>query len=203
MGPGLKRDRGETTVKMNFWDAKWDLDEAQCPCDIHLNDWIDREKLAGKAIYHFGTGKHHVVGIQQATNGSDNVVFGITASPEEYEAYIRLVTERPQLSKSYLCYFGDIYLTNARMLPAFDIVALFHLGEFIQDSTTSPEYGGLSDLALTRLLLAQTRPGGHVLIFSGSFAHDKAEAVAAELERAKELAFVEDYKSLKVYRKVG
>ena len=71
------------------------------------------------------------------------------------------------------------------------------------ESTTSPEYGGLSDLALTRVLLAQTRPGGHVLIFSGSFAHDQAEAVAAELERAKELAFVEDYKSLKVYRKVG
>ena len=26
--------------KMNTWDAKWDLDEAQCPCDVHFNEWI-------------------------------------------------------------------------------------------------------------------------------------------------------------------
>jgi hypothetical protein len=187
---------------MNFWDAKWDLDEAQCPCDVHLNEWIEARRLTAKTIYHFGTGKHHVVGVRQASNGSGNVVFGITASPEEYEAYVRLVTERPQISKSYLCYFGDIYLTNPRLLPAFDLVALFHLGEFICDSTTSAEYGGLSDLALTRALIGNTRPGAHILIFKGSFAHDKAEAVAAELEQAKEVGFVEAYKSLLVYRKV-
>jgi hypothetical protein len=187
---------------MNFWDAKWDLDEAQCPCDIHFNEWIEAHALSGKTIYHFGTGKHHVVGLRQATTGSGNVVFGITASPEEYEAYIRLVTERPQLSKSYLCYFGDIYLTNSRLLPELDLVALFHLGEFIHETTTSPEYGGFDDLALTRALLRRTRPGGSVLIFKGSFAHERAEAVAADLERAKELAFVEAYKSLLVYRKV-
>ena len=188
---------------MNFWDAKWDLDEAQCPCDIHFNEWVEAHDLTSKTIYHFGTGKHHVVGVHQATNGSDNVVFGITASPEEYEAYIRLVTERPQVSKSYLCYFGDIYLTNRGLLPELDLVALFHLGEFIHESTTSPEYGGLDDLDLTRTLLGRTRPGGYVLIFTGSFAHDTAEAVAAELVRSKELSFVEAYKSLLVYRKVG
>src|SRR2546421_570700 len=102
-------------VKMNFWDAKWDLDEAQCPCDIHFNDWIDAERLTGKTIYHFGTGKHHVVGLRQAGNGSNNAVFGITAS----------------------------------------------------------------------------------------FAHDKAEAVAAQLEQAGEVAFVGAFKTLLVYRKVG
>jgi hypothetical protein len=186
---------------MNFWDAKWDLDEAQCPCDIHFNEWVDARGLSGKTVYHFGTGKHHVIGIRQANNGAGNVVFGITASPEEYDAYVRLVTERPQISKSYLCYFGDIYLTNPRLLPELDLVALFHLGEFIHETTTSPEYGGLDDLELTRALIGRTRPGGSVLIFTGSFAHETAEAVAAELERSKELAFVEDYKSLKVYRK--
>ena len=142
-----------------------------------------------------------MIGIRQATNGSNNVVFGITASPEEYSTYIQLVTERPQISKSYLCYFGDIYLTNPRLLPAFDIVALFHLGEFIDESTTSPEYGGLSDLGLTRALLANTRPGGNVLIYSESFAHDHAEAVAAELETAKEIAFVGKFEKLVIYRK--
>lgn len=193
---------GGKTVRMNFWDAKWDLDEGQCPCDIHFNDWLDAERLTGKSIYHFGTGKHHVVGIRQATNGSNNVVFGITASPEEYDAYIRLVTEQPQISKSYLCYFGDIYLTNLRLLPELDVVALFHLGEFISDTTTTPEYGGLSDFALTRALLSKTRPRGYVLIFTGSFAHDKAEAIAAELERAGEIAFESAFKTLLVYRKL-
>jgi len=188
---------------MNLWNAKWDLDEGRCPCDIHFNDWIDDQKLTGKTIYHFGTGKHHVIGIRQATNGSNNVVFGITASPEEYDAYIKLVTEQPQISKSYLCYFADIYLTNPKLLPELDIVALFHLGEFIDATTTSPAYGGLSDLALTRALLKKTRPDGRILIFTGSFAHDKAEAVAAELERGGEIAFVSAFKTLLVYRKVG
>ena len=35
---------------MNFWNAKWDLDEAQCPCDLHFNDWIEDEGLTGKTI---------------------------------------------------------------------------------------------------------------------------------------------------------
>jgi hypothetical protein len=187
---------------MNFWDSKWDLDEKQCPCDIHFNDWVKAEKLTGKTIYHFGTGTHHIIGIEQATNGANNVVFGITASPEEYRTYIQLVTERPQISKSYLCYFGDIYLTNPRLLPAFDIVALFHLGEFIDESTTTPQYGGLGDLGLTRALLANTRPGGKVLIYSESFAHDRAEAVADEMVKAKEIAYVGKFEKLVVYRKV-
>ena len=87
-------------------------------------------------------------------------------------------------------------------MPEFDIVALFHLGEFIAETTATPEYAGMSDLALTRTLLRKTRPHGHVLIFTGSFAHDKAEAVAAELERDGELAFEAAFKTLLVYRKV-
>jgi hypothetical protein len=75
-------------LKMNLWDAKWDLDEAQCPCDIHFNQWVEANKIAGKTIYHFGTGTHHIVGLTQAANGSDNVTFGITASIAEYEAYL-------------------------------------------------------------------------------------------------------------------
>jgi len=65
-----------------------------------------RQQITGKTIYHFGTGTHHIVGLTQAANGSDNVVFGITASIVEYEAYIKLANERPQLLKSYLAYFA-------------------------------------------------------------------------------------------------
>jgi len=196
-----KKTSGDVMLKMNLWDAKWDLDEAQCPCDIHFNQWIEGNEITGKVIYHFGTGRHHIVGLTQAANGSGNAVFGITASIVEYEAYIDLVNERPQISKSYLCYFGDIYLTNAQLLPQLDIATMFHAGEYIGDNTTSPNYGGVDDLGVARILLGRMRPGGHLLFFTGSFAFDKADALAKVLEREGQLARVEAFKSLLVCRK--
>jgi len=193
----------DVMLKMNLWDAKWDLDEAQCPCDIHFNQWIEANAITGKSIYHFGTGKHHIVGLTQAANGSDNVVFGITASIIEYEAYIELANERPQLSKNYLAYFGDIYLINPRLLPAFDIATMFHAGEFIAPNTTSPEYGGVDDLGVARILLERMPPDGWLLFFNGSFAYDKAEAVVRVLEAEKKITRSETFKSLLVCRKVG
>src|ERR1041385_1703459 len=190
-------------LKMNFWDAKRDLDEAQCPCDIHFNQWIEANKIAGKTIYHFGTGTHHIVGLTQAANGSGNAVFAITASIVEYEAYIKLVNERPQLSKNYLAYFGDIYLTNARLLPQIDIATMFHAGEYIGDNTTSPAYGGSDDLGVTRVLLDRMRPGGSALFYAGSFAFDKAEAIVETLESEGKLQRVGTFKSLLVCRKIG
>ena len=50
-----------------------------------------RSKLTGKTIYHFGTGTHHIIGLRQAELG--NAVFAITASKEEYDSYLALVTE--------------------------------------------------------------------------------------------------------------
>jgi hypothetical protein len=190
-------------LKMNFWDAKWDLDEAQCPCDVHFNDWIETNKITGKTIYHFGTGMHHIVGLTQAANGSNNAVFAITASTIEYSQYIKLALEQPQILKSYLAYFGDTYLTNPRLLPELDIATMFHAGEYIGANTTTPEYGGIDDLGVTRLLLGRMRPGGHVLFFTGSFAFDKAEAMVARLEGEKKLAREGTFKSLLVCRKVG
>jgi hypothetical protein len=190
-------------LKMNLWDAKWDLDEAQCPCDIHFNQWIETNRIAGKTIFHFGTGTHHIVGIEQATNGSNNAVIAITASVIEYEAYIKLVNERPQVMKSYLAYFGDIYLTNGRLLPEIDIATMFHAGEYIGANTTSPEYGGVDDLGVTRILLGRMRPGGHLLFYTGSFAFDKADALASVLEREGKLERAGTFKSLMVYRKTG
>ena len=188
-------------LKMNLWDAKWDLDEAQCPCDIHFNQWIEANKIAGKTIFHFGTGTHHVVGITQADNGLNNVVIGITASPVEYEAYIKLLNERPRISKSYLAYFGDIYLSNARLLPEIDIATMFHAGEYIGDNTTSVEYGGVDDLGVARILLGRMRAGGHLLFYTGSFAFDKADALARVLEGEKKLERAGTFKSLLVCRK--
>ena len=188
-------------LKMNTWTTRWDLDEAQCPCDVHFNDWIADRKLTGKAIYHFGTGTHHIVGRVQSENGSGNIVFAITASTEEYEFYVKLVSENSAVARSYLAYFGDIYLTNPRLLPEFDVVTLFHLCEFPAPNTASAEYGGLSDHDLLIALGDRLRPGGHVLFYTGSFAFDAAERAIAEWEQVRGVERVGAFKSLMVYRK--
>jgi hypothetical protein len=190
-------------MKMNLWDAKWDLDEAQCPCDIHFNEWIAANKVADKTIFHFGTGTHHIVGIAQAENGLNNAVFAITASVVEYESYIKLVTERAALLKSYLAYFGDIYLTNPRLLPDIDIVTLFHANEYIHDNTPGADYGGLDDAKVLDLLTAKTRAGGYFLFYKGSFAFDKTAAIADAWASNNPVERLADFKSLLVYRKTA
>ena len=188
-------------LKMNYWTDKWDLHEDICPCDVHFNDWVEHEKLRNKLIYHFGTGTHHVIGIKQAENNSNNTVFAITASIEEYEAYIKLVTEKSHVSKNYLAYFSDIYLANPRLLPDFDVVTMFHLCEFFFPNTASAEYGGLTDRKVLDLFTDKLCPGGHMLFYMRSIGFDKAKPVIAEWEKEKPVERTGEFKTLLVYRK--
>jgi len=186
-------------LKMNYWTDKWDLDEKICPCDVHFNDWVANQKLKDKTIYHFGTGTHHVVGIKQAAR--KNRVYAITASKEEYEAYVTLVTENSSVAKNYLAYFGDIYLTNPKLLPEFDVVTMFHLCEFFFPNTASKEYGGLTDAKLLDLFTAKTRKGGYILFYTGSYKFDLAKPVIAKWEKKAPVKRVGEFKTLLVYRK--
>jgi hypothetical protein len=188
-------------LKMNTWDAKWDLDVDVCPCDVHFNDWIRKQKLKNKLIYHFGTGTHHVIGIQQATNKSGNVVFAITASKEEYDSYVDLSAKNPKVSKSYLAYFGDIYLTNAKLLPDFDVVTMFHLCEFFHPNTASKAYGGIDDAKLLDLFTAKTKPGGLILFYTRSMAFDRANPIILKWEKKGHVKRVGEFKTLLVFRK--
>jgi hypothetical protein len=186
---------------MNFWDDKWDLHVDVCPCDVHFNEWVEAQKLTGKSIYHFGTGTHHIIGIRQAQNGSGNRVFAITASKGEYEAYIDLVTEHAKVAKSYVAYFGDIYLTDPALLPDFDIVTMFHLCEFSHPNTGSAEYGGLTDRALLDLMTGKTHAGGYLLFYTQSKDFHVAEPLIAEWARTSAVERVGEFKTLLVYRK--
>lgn len=190
-------------LKMNYWTDKWDLAEDVCPCDVHFNHWVEAEGLKDKLIYHFGTGTHHVIGAEQATNGSGNRVFAITASIEEYEAYIELCTERSAVSKNYLAYFGDIYLTNAGLLPEFDVVTMFHLCEFFFPNTASAEYGGMTDLEVLELFTDKLKVGGQILFYTKSIKFDRAEDVIAQWEKSRKVERVGMFKTLLVYKKVG
>ena len=117
-------------TKLNYWNETWSLDEAQCPCDLHFVEYLEEKKAKNAAIFHFGTGNHHIVGLRLAENGSNCAVLGITASPQEYDDYVELLIKNPRLGHTYKAYFGDIYQLDGRLLPQFDYVSLFHVGEF-------------------------------------------------------------------------
>ncbi len=185
--------------KLNFWNETWSLDEVQCPCDLHFVDYLEEKGAKGASIFHFGTGNHHIVGLKMAQNGSNNAVLGITASPQEYDDYVELLIKNPRLGHTYKAYFGDIYQIDPRLLPEFDYVALFHVGEF--RTPENDAYGALTDLEMTLVLADKVKPGGEVLFYTGSFAYDKAEAVAEELVKVRPFDDGGIYKSLRIYRK--
>jgi hypothetical protein len=188
-------------LKMNYWTDKWDLHVDVCPCDVHFNDWVKKQKLKNKLIYHFGTGTHHVIGMQQAVNGSGNSVFAITASKEEYVSYLELTTKKAQIAKNYLAYFGDIYLTNPRLLPQFDVVTMFHLCEFFFPNTASKAYGGVDDARLLDMFTDKTKAGGYVLFYTRSMAFHKAAPIIAKWEKKRPVKRIGEFKTLLVYRK--
>jgi len=186
-------------LKMNYWGEKLDLHVNVCPCDVHINEWVEAKKLTGKSIYHFGTGTHHIVGQRQAELG--NSVLAITASREEYEAYVALVTENVRVAKFYVAYFGDIYLTNARLLPDFDVVTMAHLCEFFYPNTVSAEYGGLDDRQLLNVFTAKTKPGGHIIFYTGSKDFHTAAPIIEVWSKVAPVERVDDFKTLIIYRK--
>ena len=186
---------------MNYWTDKWDLHVDICPCDVHVNDWIADQKIRNKLLYHFGTGTHHVVGKEQAENGSGNKVFGITASIEEYDAYIKMVSGSSKIAKSYIAYFGDIYLTSGALLPDFDVVTMVHICEFFFPNTASAEYGGMDDRGVLDLFTRKTKSGGHILFYTKSIGFEKAKAIVAAWEKEAPVTRVGDFKTLAVYRK--
>lgn len=191
---------------LHYWDAYWDLREKECPCDVHFIEWLDRNGITDSTIYHFGTGGHHHVGIECAKPERRNTVLGITAAPQEHEKYVELAIARPDVLRYYNAVFGDIYLLNEKLLPTFDVVTLFHLCEFRGEKNDA--YDALTDLEVTNLLTDKTRPGGHILFFTSSFAFDwdgpmSGKRVIAQWEKERDVERVGEFKSLLVYRKRG
>lgn len=186
---------------LHFWDDSWDLRVAECPCDTDFVSWLDETELRRAAIFHFGTGAHHHVGIECARPDRAHAVLGITAAPQEYEAFIRLAIARPDVLRHYNCVFGDIYLVNERLMPEFDVVTLFHLCEFRTEENDG--YGAMTDLEVTRTLASRVKPGGHVLFFPGSFAFEKAKVVIAAWEAEGGFEPIGRSRSLLVYRRLG
>ncbi len=183
---------------LNLYKDTWALDVPVCPCDVHFNDFVTDKKIKNASIFHFGTGSHHVIGIQAAEDGRNNAVFAITASVGEYDSYVKLITDEPVVGNSYKAYFGDIYQLDARLLPEFDVVTLFHLCEF--RTPENDAYGALTDLEMAKVLIGKIKPGGSVLFYKGSMAFEKALPVIAKLEKQGLIVRQPDFKTLLVYR---
>lgn len=188
-------------AKLNFWNSTWTLDEKQCPCDIHFLDYLEEKAISGRNIFHMGTGNHHIVGLKTASNGSNNQVLAITASREEYTAYIDLLIDNPRLGFSYKAYFGDLYQTDARLLPKLDYATLFHAGEY--RTTENDSYGALDDEQVAMVLADALNPSGEILFYTGSFAYDVALRAGKALVAKRGFADAGLYKSLHVFRKPG
>lgn len=186
-------------MSLAIYDDVWDLDLAVCPCDQHLLDWIAAEDVRGARIFHFGTGNHHLVGVRSAEDGRGNAVLGITAAPREHESYVRLVIDRPALGRAYKVLFGDVYQLDGRLLPELDIATLFHLGEFWSEKNAA--YGAMTDRELAALMVDKLVPGGRLLLYTGSFAYDKAAAIADALEAEGRLLPERTFATLRVCRK--
>lgn len=190
-----------TAAPMNIWDVYWGLRVDQCPCDVHFVEWLEELGLTGRRIFHFGTGGHHYVGIRCAEPELASTVLGITASPKEYDAFVKLATQNPTITKSYSAYFGDIYTSNAKLLPRFDVVTLFHSCEFRSEANDA--YGALTDREVMDLFTAQTDAGGYLLFYTGSFAYATAEPIIAAWAAEAPVAEIAAFKTLRVFRKTG
>ncbi len=184
---------------LHFWDASWALDEAQCPCDVHFTQWLTEKAISGASIYHFGSGSHHHVGLDNLKRGEPNTIVCVTASPGEYDAFIKMAIAEPRLSHAYSVHFGDIYLFNGRLLPRFDVVTLFHLCEFRDERNDA--YGALTDEAVLRRAIDQTNSGGFVLFYEGSFAFAFARPIIDKIAAEGLLEPVGQFKTLPIYRK--
>ena len=194
---GLKRPIA--MAKLNFWNSTWHLDEQQCPCDVHFLDYLDEHKIVGCNIFHMGTGSHHIVGLKTASNGSNNQVLGITASKEEYAAYIDLLIDNPKLGFSYKAYFGDLYQTDARLLPSLDYATLFHAGEY--RTAENDTYGALTDAEVAGVLAEKLKPGGEIHFYTGSFAYDVAARAGQALVVERGFKDMGRYKTLHIFKK--
>ena len=81
-------------------------------------------------------------------------------------------------------------------------MTLFHLCEFLQPNTTSAEYGGLDDRGLLDMMTDKTRPGGHILFYTElERLAGVDETILPAWEQEQPVERVDDFKTLRVYRK--
>jgi hypothetical protein len=182
--------------RMQFVHYSWPLRPDVCPCDIHFCEYLRERNVRRKSIFHFGTGGHHIVGLQNQEFGLENHVLGLTASPNELWSYVTRVIRNPLFGKYYQVMFADIYTLSASCLPSFDIATLFHLSEFTDAAVDGQR---MSDDDTLRLFCTKVVAGGHIFLYRGSYGYPRCVPLIDQAIADGHMAFVERYKSLDVF----
>jgi hypothetical protein len=188
-------------MRLNHRKDPWPLDVQECPCDVHFLEYLERHGVGGKVIFHFGTGAHHAVGTTCARAEPPNEVLGVTATVEEYQRYMEIIIAEPAIAKFYKALFIDVYTLTPRILPSFDLITLFHLGEFHHPERSA--YAPLDDAGLLALALAKLNPDGRLFFYRGSAGFKRAEPLIAGAAARGEIAQVDAYESLLIYSRVA
>jgi len=157
--------------------TSWPYAPDKCPADADFIAWIKGHQLTDQTIFHMGPGGHHRVGIE-AGKEAGNRVLALTCAPTEMEEYVRLASEDAELSAAYQCLFGDIHNFPLALLPQFDIITLFHLGEMPDDNRVA--YANSSSGWLLTHFWHSLQTGGRLLLYPGSNGYEWLKYAAGE-----------------------
>lgn len=200
-------------MKLNYYRRDWSLYLKDCPCDLHFSQYLERKKISGKVIFHFGTGEHHLIGRSNHERGNPNEILAVTLSRGEHDAYIDFIVTAPIAANYYRVLFGDIYTFSARMLPKFDIATLFHLCEYYDDreyrddqdyaefeASGDPHlnsaYARLDDAGVVELFRSKLNPGGKLVFFKGSALWDEPSKIVETFIAEGKLIAEDEYETL-------
>jgi hypothetical protein len=188
-------------VGMEYYQQKscWNLNRNACSCDVEFVEYVRDFNIQEKTIFHFGTGSHHIIGLENQKQERANNILGITASLPEHSAYVKAVIKNPALAKSYKVFFADIYTLTENNLPGLDIVNLFHLCEFYMAENAHLVHQ--NDESLLQLFLDRLNPDGKILFYTNSFAWKKAFVIVKKFEEANKIVKINKYKNIEIYAK--
>ena len=189
--------RAVMPARMHFVHYSWPLRADLCPCDVDFCDYLRDRGIRERWIFHLGTGGHHLVGLRNQADGLQNDILGLTAAPKEHAGYVKKVIRDPSLARHYKVLFADLFSLSAGCLPAFNIITLFHLGEF-SDASGSGRRLNLEQAF--ELFYAKMLPGGDMLFYPRSYGYSEVRPLIEAAVRAGRLSLVETYRSLDIYR---
>jgi hypothetical protein len=169
-----------------------------CPCDKDFFDYLVDSKIKPSAVFHFGTGDHHHIGLKNLELKRNHTIYGITAAVSEMKTYMQHVLNNPQLSHHYKVLFTDIYCLNSTDLSTFDYVNLFHLCEFTLENSTSDVL--YNDAGLIELMLKHLKEDGRFVFYRHSAAAEKAKKVINTFVQQNVLTYTHSFKSLDFYK---
>ena len=190
---------GAGNLKLHYWNWSWPLVPCLCPCDLDFVNYLRTRQISKRAIFHFGSGAHHLLGKANLEAGAPNQIFAVTASPEEHKRYVDFLIANPAAACNYKVLFTDVYTLSEELLPVFDLVTLFHLHEFYDEK--KQRYAHLNDQSLLDLFLRRLSDGGLVFFYKGSNGFARTANMLKAYSATRRLVFQEEYRSLVIYRR--